>query len=167
MLKLIDHVLTPADQLNIVILHNIEDQISRENVRSYGPDEDIIIDGFFCPFKVGKLYITIRDTYFIKILNTNLIEPEFFAEDEILDKDAVIIFLGIERFIINKNLAEGAIPSDDSFSLYTLKFLYGDEYYHQLIPTKFTYDGVDWTYNTTTNIQTVLQHITILDVNPL
>ncbi len=158
---LTDDMLTPADRFNLTVLHNVEDRVIQNMVPSYGPDEYDYENRMYCPYKVGKLYITKRNLYFIKLCITPLIEPLMFAEDHILQKDSILVFLGVEQFFFIKDNIE------DSFSLYMMKFLNGDQCYYELIPTRFNINGFDWTYNSQDHIKTFLKNVNLVEVDPL
>lgn len=145
-----DDILTPADQFNLTILHNFQDDISSELVASYGPDEDEIPNAFKCPYVIGKMYVALKSLCLIKIDSNNLLKPILLAEDYIVEYDQIIIFLGLERYNISKS------NIDDSFFIYTCKFLSGDSICYQLIPTRFNYNGFDWTGSTNVQVQHAL-----------
>lgn len=157
---LTDDMLTPADRFNLTILHNVEDKIIQTMISTHGPDE-YDSESMYCPYKIGKLYKTIRNLYFIKLCNAPLIEPLMFAEDHILQKDSIVVFLGIEQFFFIKNNIE------DSFSLYMMKFLHGDQCYYELIPTRFNIKGYDWTYNSQDHFKTFLKNVNLIEMELL
>lgn len=146
-------ILTPADQFNITLLHNIEDEIKRFPVKTYGPGEQSFEDGIECPFVVGKLYKTTMTTYLIELTQDATYEPSTVAIDVQIPQDSVLIFLGVEKFFFEKN------DYLDSFSVYTLRFLYGDSIYFDLVPARFTEDDLDWTYLTKSNLAIYMKKV--------
>lgn len=148
-------ILTPADQFNLTLLHNIEDKFSRISVMTYGPDEEEMSNGISCPFKVGKLYQNLTDLYLIQLINKPSNDLAAVAEDVCVPANSILIFMGIERFYFEK------VINEDSFSVYSLKFLYEDSIYYDLIPTRFNYDGFDWTEATQQNVQMIIKKVLI------
>lgn len=150
-------LLTPAEQFNLTVLHNMEDKVFHYQIKSYGPNQEKIIDGISCPFIIGKLYQTMSDAYLIKFLPKNSsgdYNPEALtAEDVYMPANSIIIFMGVERFQFEKAVY------DDSFSIYALKFLFEENIYYDLIPTRFNYDGFDWTHGTQQNVQHIMQKL--------
>lgn len=145
-------LLTPAEQFNLTVLHNVEDTISRFSVKSYGPYQEKIPDGLSCPCVVGKLYQAINDIYVIRLITkSEFDEKAIIAEDAYVPTNSILMFMGIERFQFEKSIY------DDSFSVYALKYLIDDKLYYDLIPTRFNYDGFDWTDGTQQNIQHIMQ----------
>lgn len=142
-------LLTPAEQFNLTILHNVENHINHFTVQSYGPNQEKISHGLSCPYVVGKLYQSITDIYVIKF-NTSL-DIKLIAEDAYIPANSILMFMGIERFHFEKAIYH------DGFSIYALKYLIDDQLYYELIPTRFNYDGFDWTYNTQQNVQYIIQ----------
>jgi hypothetical protein len=148
-----DDILTPADQFNLTILHNFQDAISSELVASYGPDEDEIPNAFKCPYVIGKMYVALKPLCLIRIGLSIHLNPILLAEDYAVETDQILIFLGLERYNISKT------NIDDSFFIYTCKFLSGDSACHQLIPTRFNYNGFDWTGSTNIQVQHALYKV--------
>lgn len=143
-----DDILTSADQFNLTILHNFEDPIFTESVLSYGPDEDKLPNAFQCPYVVGKMYLALEPLWLINITLTKHLKP--IAEDYLVQAERILIFLGLERFNISN------LSVEDSFFIYTCKFLCEDITCHQLIPTRFNYNGFDWTETTNIHVQHAL-----------
>lgn len=146
-------LLTPADQFNLTLLHNIEEEIKRTPVKTYGPGEEPTFDAVECPFIVGKLYKTIAPTYLIELLQDQKYEPPTVASDIVVPEDSILIFLGAEKYFFEKN------EYLDSFSIYTLRFLYGDAVYFDLVPARFTEDDIDWSYVTTANLSIYMKKV--------
>lgn len=146
-------LLTPADQFNLTLLHNFEDILNRFIVESYGPNQEKIPDALSCPFIIGKLYQSIFELYLIKITNNLNNDPHMMAEDVYIPTNSILMFMGIERFQFEKT------ARDDSFSIYALKFLFEENVYYDLIPTRFNYDGFDWTEATQQNVQHIMQKV--------
>lgn len=144
-------LLTPAEQFNLTVLHNVEDNINRFAVKSYGPNQEKISDGLSCPYVIGKLYQAVTDMYVIKFVAKSDFEKKLIAEDCYIPTNSILMFMGIERFQFEKAIY------DISFSVYALKYLIDDHLYYDLIPTRFNYDGFDWTDGTQQNIQHIMQ----------
>ena len=60
-------VLTPADQFNLTLLHNIEDSIIRFSVLTYGPGEEESDDAIECPYNVGKIYKVLAPMRWVRV----------------------------------------------------------------------------------------------------
>jgi hypothetical protein len=146
-------LLTPADQFNLTLLHNLEDILNRFTVESYGPFQEKTKDGLSCPFTVGKIYQSVVELYLIKIITNLDYEPSLVAEDVYVPTNSILMFMGVERFYFEKTAHE------DSFSIYALKFLFEENVYYDLIPTRFNYDGFDWTDSTQQNVQHIMEKV--------
>ena len=146
-------LLTPADQFNLTLLHNLEDKLIRFAVESYGPNQEKYTEALSCPFTIGKLYQSVVELYLIKIVTKLEYEPSIVAEDVYVPTNSILMFMGIERFYFEKTAHE------DSFSIYALKFLFEENVYYDLIPTRFNYDGFDWTDGTQQNVQHLMQKV--------
>jgi len=146
-------LLTPADQFNLTLLHNIEDNIIRFSVLTYGPNEEPYNGAIECPYNVGKLYKTAAPTYLINLSTNFLYEPNMVAEDILVPEESVLVFIGVERFFFEKT------EYQDSFSIYTLRFLYEDNVYFDLVPARFNDDDMDWTYVTSANVSTYMKRV--------
>ena len=146
-------VLTPADQFNLTLLHNIEDSIIRFSVLTYGPGEQPSDDAIECPYNVGKIYKVLAPTYLINLSNNLLYDPTTVAEDVYVPEDSILVFLGVERFFFEKN------EYLDSFSIYTLRFLFEDNICFDLVPARFDDDNIDWTYITGKNVSAYMKKV--------
>jgi len=146
-------VLTPADQFNLTLLHNIEDSIIRFSVLTYGPGEQPSDDAIECPFNVGKIYKVLAPTYLINYPYMTFHEPTMLAEDIYIPEDSYLIFLGVERLLFEKN------EYLDSFSVYILRFLYEDSIYFDIVPARFDEDDMDWTYLTIKNVSVFMKRV--------
>ena len=146
-------LLTPADQFNLTLLNNIEEDIKCFPVQTYGPGEQEIPGAVECPFLIGKLYRTIMPTYLIELIKDTTYEPMLIANDVYVPANEALVFLGVERYYFEKNEFE------DSFSVYTLRFLYGENIYFDLVPARFTEDDLDWSYITNANISVYMKKV--------
>jgi len=146
-------LLTPADQFNLTLLNNIEDNIKCFPVQTYGPGEFAVSGAIECPYLIGKLYQTTMPIYLIELITDTTYEPIIVANDVYIPANEVLVFLGVERFYFQKNEFE------DSFSVYTLRFLYGENIYFDLVPARFTDDDIDWSYLTSTNLSIYMKKV--------
>ena len=146
-------LLTPADQFNITLLHHSEELIKRLPVATYGHGETPKKNSIECPFTIGKLYKTLNPIYLIELTQDAKYEPSTVANDVDVPQDSILIFLGVEKFFFEKNAYL------DSFSIYALRFLYGDNIYFDIVPARFTEDDMDWTYVSNSNLATYMKKV--------
>ncbi len=139
-------VLTPADQFNLTLIHNMDNLLTKYPVKTYGPGEENTLGAIECPYTVGKLYKTIAPTYLVQLVTDEKYEPATIAVDVLIPENEVLVFLGAERYFFQQNKFE------DNFSIYTLRFLYQDTIYFDLVPARFTEDHIDWTYISNRNV---------------
>jgi hypothetical protein len=89
----------------------------------------------------------------INLSNNLLYDPTTVAEDVYVPEDSVLVFLGVERFFFEKN------EYLDSFSIYTLRFLFEDNICFDLVPARFDDDNIDWTYITGKNVSAYMKKV--------
>lgn len=154
-------ILTPADQFNLTLIHNMDDMIRKYPVETYGPGEEFRYGAIECPYIVGKLYKTIAPTYLIQLTTDEKYEPATIAIDAFIPENEVLVFLGVERYFFQQNKFE------NNFSIYTLRFLYQDTIYFDLVPARFTEDDLDWTYITNQNISIFMKKVLRENIQPL
>jgi hypothetical protein len=154
-------VLTPADQFNLTLIHNMDDLLKKFPVPTYGPEEDPVYGAIECPYTVGKLYKTIAPTYLVQLTTDEKYEPATIAIDVLIPENEVLVFLGAERYFFQQNKFE------DNFSIYTLRFLYQDAIYFDLVPARFTEDDLDWTYISNKNISFYMTKVLRGSITPL